>query len=93
MERDIEKRLKEEIDKRGGLCWKFLSSVSGVPDRICLLPGGLVVFVELKDTGKKPRRLQEKQIQRIRDRGVPVEVIDSFEGIEDFIRRYCHGDD
>ena len=28
---------------------------AGLPDRLCLFPGGEVVFVELKAFGKKPR--------------------------------------
>ena len=36
-ERDVEQKLRREVEKRGGRCFKFLSSVSGVPDRILLL--------------------------------------------------------
>lgn len=85
-ERDIEQRLKIRVEKAGGWCLKFLSSVSGVPDRICLFPGGKIVFVELKRKGGKPRPLQERQIRKIRELGFRVEVIDSKEGIEKLIR-------
>ena len=91
MERDIERKLKAEVEKHGGLCWKFLSTVSGVPDRICLLDGGVCVFVELKDKGKKPRKLQQRQIRRSRNKGFPVEVIDSEEGINEFVKKYLEG--
>ena len=33
-ERDVEQKLRREVEKRGGRCFKFLSSVSGVPDRV-----------------------------------------------------------
>ena len=33
-ERDIERYLIREVERRGGLCWKFISSVGGVPDRL-----------------------------------------------------------
>ena len=33
-EREIEQRLKKETEKHSGMCFKFLSSVSGVPDRL-----------------------------------------------------------
>lgn len=85
-ERDIERRLKVRVEKAGGWCLKFLSSVSGVPDRICLFPGGKIIFVELKRKCLKPRPLQERQIKRIRELGFRVEVIDSEEGIEELIR-------
>ena len=84
-ERDIERKLKKRVESTGGWCLKFLSSVSGVPDRICLFPGGKAVFVELKRHGKKPRPLQRRQIVKIRQLGFRVEVIDSEEGIEELI--------
>ena len=84
-ERDIERKLKAEVEKKGGVCWKFISSVSGVPDRLCLFPFGELVFVELKRYGAKPRPLQMKQIKRIRKLGFRVEVIDSEQGIRELI--------
>lgn len=49
LEKDIEKKLVDTIRKRGGLCLKWVCpGWAGVPDRIVLLPGGRIVFVELK---------------------------------------------
>lgn len=49
LERDIEQKLRSMVERRGGHCLKFTSpSSGGVPDRIVLLPGGRVIFVELK---------------------------------------------
>jgi len=84
-ERDVERKLKRKVEGVGGICFKFLSSVSGVPDRICLFPGGILVFVELKRHGEKPRPLQRRQIEKIRQLGFRVEVIDSEEGIEELV--------
>ena len=82
-EREIEQKLVEKMKKADGMCLKLTSpGNSGVPDRLCLLSGGKVIFVELKAPGKKPRPLQERQIQKIRELGFRVEVIDSKEGIE-----------
>mgnify|MGYP002750418290 CR=1 FL=1 len=45
----IERALREDIKKKGGWCLKFVSpGTAGVPDRICLLPGGVIAFVEVK---------------------------------------------
>lgn len=85
-ERDIERKLKRQVESAGGWCLKFISSVSGVPDRLCLFPEGKIVFVELKRHGEKPRPLQLRQIGKIRKLGFRVEVIDSEEGIEELIR-------
>ena len=84
-EKDIERRLKREVEKKGGVCWKFISSMSGVPDRLCLFPFGKLVFVELKRHGAKPRPLQIRQIEKIRKLGFRVEVIDSEQGIQELI--------
>ena len=49
MERDIEKALGRMVGKHGGHCLKWVCpGWAGVPDRIVLLPGGTVIFVELK---------------------------------------------
>jgi hypothetical protein len=49
LEKDIEKKLVDVVRKRGGLCLKWVCpGWAGVPDRIVLLPGGRIVFVELK---------------------------------------------
>lgn len=48
-EKYIERRLREEIQKEGGLCLKWVCpGWAGVPDRICLIPEGRIAFVELK---------------------------------------------
>ena len=41
----IEKKLVQEVKKRGGLCEKWISGTSGWPDRIVILPAGKIGFV------------------------------------------------
>lgn len=49
LERDIERALVGMVKRRGGFCLKWVCpGWSGVPDRIILLPGGRVLFAELK---------------------------------------------
>lgn len=49
LEKDIEKKLVAMVKRHGGLCLKWVCpGWVGVPDRIILLPGGCVMFVELK---------------------------------------------
>lgn len=68
---------------------KFVSpGNAGVPDRIVLVPGGRVCFVELKQSGKKPRPLQRWMIHRIRELGFEVHVIDSPEQIEELAKEF-----
>lgn len=48
-ERDVERKLRLAVEAAGGKCLKWVCpGWSGVPDRIILLPGGRVIFAELK---------------------------------------------
>ena len=90
-ERDIEKKLVAAVKTEGGLALKFVSpGYDGVPDRIVLMPGGMMCFVELKAPGKKMRPLQEKRKEMLEGLGFQVYCIDSMEkigGLIDEIRR------
>lgn len=86
MEKQIEKYLVNEIERLGGLCIKFPPLFfRGFPDRIVLMPGALIVFVEMKDKGKKPTRVQLMTHDKLRSLGFRVEVLDSKESVNDFI--------
>lgn len=75
-ERDIEKWLRDKIRQMGGIAMKFTSPGNdGVPDRIAILPGGQVWFIELKKDGETPTKIQEWQIERLRKLGCNVTVI------------------
>jgi hypothetical protein len=81
-EKEIEAKLRREVNAMGGLALKFISpGLSGVPDRIVLLPGGKMVFVELKAPGKKMRPLQLKRKRQLEDLGFSVYCIDRPEQI------------
>ena len=85
-EKNIERHLTEEVKKAGGLCLKFSSMTeTGYPDRVLLFPGGLMAFVELKSTGKKPTKLQEIRHVQLREMGFPVYVIDHLDRVADML--------
>ena len=49
LEKEIERKLIAIVAKYSGNCLKWVCpGWAGVPDRIILLPGGTVIFVELK---------------------------------------------
>ena len=72
----IEKKLVQEVKKRGGLCEKWISGTSGWPDRIVILPAGKIGFVEVKAPGKEPRPLQVHRHKQLRALGYKVYVLD-----------------
>jgi len=92
LESSIERQLKRTVEglEDGIMCLKFESpGMSGVPDRIILLPGGHTVFVELKQPGKHERVRQEYVQQKIRDAGFAVfPGVDSPEKIRK-VAEYC----
>ena len=78
----VEGRLTEMLRERSALCLKFVSPGNpGVPDRIVLLPGGRVVFVEVKAQGGQLGALQERQIARMRGLGADVRVLKGVEQV------------
>lgn len=81
-EKIIENKLKNTIKEKGGLCLKFVSpGFDGVPDRIILLPGGIIAFAELKAPGKKLCTLQERRKRQLESLGFSVFCIDNTECI------------
>ena len=72
------------IKTAGGLPLKLVSpGVAGIPDRLILLPGGCVVFIEVKAPGKKLRPLQAKRHKQIAALGFRIFTIDSPEAIQE----------
>ena len=85
-EREIEEHLRLGVKRLGGIAFKFTSpGNAGVPDRLIVLPGNRIYFVELKRPGGEARPLQKMQIGRLRDLGCKVFVIDSKEGVDKFL--------
>lgn len=80
-ERDVEKKLIDEVKKRGGLCEKWTSGTVGWPDRIIILPDGKIAFAELKAPGEKPRPIQLHRHKQLRRLGMAVYVIDHTDKI------------
>lgn len=76
-EKQIEQTLVKEVRKRGGIALKFVSpAFDGMPDRMVLMPGERMAFVEVKAPGKKPRPLQDARHRLLRQLGFRVFVVD-----------------
>lgn len=85
LEREIEKALVTRVKSLGGICEKFTSpNRRSVPDRLVTLPGGRIIFCELKSPGKRPTNAQRRDHLKRRMLGCEVQVIDSIEEVNLF---------
>ena len=86
LEKELEKKLVKAIKSLGGLCWKLTSpGTVGVPDRICLLNKGKIIFVEVKREGETLWPVQKKRKQELEKLGFKVFVLDSEEKIQEVL--------
>ena len=82
LEKQIKKKLVDAVKAADGMCLKFVSpGMDGMPDRLVLMPGGCMAFVETKAPGKKPRLLQRYRHMQLRALGFQVFVVDAPEQI------------
>jgi hypothetical protein len=87
LEKDIEQYLVREVHKRGGLTYKFVSPAArGVPDRIVIIPGGAVWFVELKTETGRLSPLQRRHLKQLRQVGANATVVYGMDGVQQFLR-------
>ena len=86
-EKDIEKYLKTEVKKAGGLSFKFSSPAHrGVPDQIVIFYPDLIFFVEVKAPKGIVSKLQAYCINQLRDKGCSVTIVYSKVDVDEFIR-------
>jgi len=87
LEKNIEAKLRRVVKNMGGIALKFTSpGMTGMPDRLVLLPEGKIYFVELKAPDMDLRPLQLKRKDQLEKLGFKVYVIDSYEKIDLFIK-------
>ena len=78
----IEEHLVKAVKAHGGLCIKInTTSMTGLPDRLLLLPRGKFAFVEVKRPGIKPRPIQVKRMNDLKQLGFQCYVLDSLKQI------------
>lgn len=67
LESTLEKSICKYIKDYGGRAFKWVCpGCTGVPDRICILPFGRIIFVEMKRPGiKDGRSPRQKKISRL----------------------------
>ena len=89
-ERDIEGKLGREVAERGGLCLKLDSAAKkGIQDRLVLLPGARVFFVELKrPDGGRVSVLQAVRKTQLRRMGFPALVVSSAQELDELVQSW-----
>lgn len=86
-ERDIEAYLRVRVKALGGTAYKFVSpGHAGVADRLVLLPGGVVWFVEVKAPGGRMSPLQKLFAARMEELGMNYRIIWSREDVDTWLR-------
>jgi len=80
----VEQRLRKGVASVGGLCLKFISSISGVPDRI-VVHRSRVVFVELKAPKGRLSALQRVRHAELQAAGANVITLSSQDEVDEFL--------
>ena len=76
LEKELEDKLRVMLARHGGLCLKWVCpGWVGVPDRIILLSGGHIWFVELKDDRGRLSALQKYWLEVLYDLGFMAVVV------------------
>ena len=93
IERDIELFLKKRVEHLGGRCLKFPATFEeGIPDRLVIIPQGLIAFVELKrPKGGRLSEMQKYQIQKLRDLGCKVYIVHNYAEVDEMIEDLTNG--
>lgn len=92
LEKDIEAWLNKQIEKMGGIAYKFVSPGNpGVPDRIYILPDGVIWFVELKQQSGRVANLQKWQRKRLLKMGCNYRLVRGMDDAKVFVQQLKGG--
>lgn len=81
----IERHLRQQVERHGGVCLKFLSTRAGVPDRLVVL-NGHTLLVELKaPKDGRLSALQRHQISLLCAAGADVRVLHTIQLVDELI--------
>jgi hypothetical protein len=88
LEKDIERHLVRRVAERGGVAYKWVSPGRvGVADRIVMLPGGRVWFIELKTVKGRLSPLQKVFAADMARMGMNYVVLRSKGEVDELLQR------
>lgn len=92
-EASIEKYLCAAVKRAGGLAPKLSPfGLTGIPDRLILLPGGALCFVELKrPDGGKLGKLQGWWAGKLTALGFRYARINTKQAVDELVKEMTHG--
>lgn len=90
LEKDLERKFKRWVESHGGWCLKFTPfGLVGIPDRIVMFRGGILIWVELKRAGKTPTSMQYYRLAMLRSYGQAALWGASLESLTHQIGEIC----
>lgn len=86
-ERNLEYKLRDKVKALGGLALKLIASgFTGLPDRLILMPGARIFFVELKNGNKGTLSARQIVVHKLLERlGFKVWIIKDEETLQEFL--------
>jgi len=88
LEKQIEQYLNKRIKEEKGLSFKWISTITGVPDRIVFL-NQKIHLVELKTKNGALSERQKIVFKQLEDHGFTVQIIRSFEDVDNFMSTFA----
>jgi len=87
-EKKIEEYLRQKIKKLGGIAYKFTSpAYRSVPDRLVVLPTGLIYFVEVKAPMGKLTAGQKRELTKLRNLGCDAVTVWNKKDVDNLIAK------
>jgi hypothetical protein len=82
----LEAKLRKAVERAGGFCLKLPSQFyRGIPDRLILLPGARIIFVELKAEKGRVKEVQYAFQKILQGLGFTSLIIRGIQETEEFI--------
>ena len=89
-ENQVESYLHKRVVAAGGMTYKWVSpNMVGVPDRIVIMPGGRVYFVEVKSMDGKLSPVQVRRLKELEALQAKVYVVYGTEDVDRLMEVIC----